>query len=267
MIPTNQSTMTQDNDPGSPAAAVPDASISHTGALAYWSSTPATVDGMLGGFEPINKVDLQGSKNFLAKLRRERALRQSSTASPSSQRQQGLELLGRAVDCGAGIGRITAGLLCTVASVVDVVEPVEKFTAEITQGESFAALRTAGKIGNVHNVGLQAWTPDTGAYDLIWNQWCLGQLTDVQLVEYLRRCGRGVKDEGWVIVKENLSTHALGEDIFDDDTDSSVTRSDVKFKEIFERAGFKIVAEEVQKGFPKALFPVKVYALQPISDG
>jgi protein N-terminal methyltransferase len=58
-------------------------------------------------------------------------------------------------------------------------------------------------------------------YDLIWNQWCLGHLTDAQLVEYLEKCGKVVRPGGWIIVKENLST--TEEDQFDE-TDSSVTR-------------------------------------------
>ena len=58
-------------------------------------------------------------------------------------------------------------------------------------------------------------------YDLIWNQWCLGHLTDAQLVEYLKKCGKAVRPGGWIIVKENIST--MEEDQFDE-TDSSVTR-------------------------------------------
>jgi len=34
----------------------------------YWEGVEATVDGMLGGFPHVSRVDLQGSKNFLAKL-------------------------------------------------------------------------------------------------------------------------------------------------------------------------------------------------------
>ena len=31
----------------------------------YWQSTPATVDGMLGGFSQISSTDIGGSKKFL----------------------------------------------------------------------------------------------------------------------------------------------------------------------------------------------------------
>jgi protein N-terminal methyltransferase len=79
-------------------------------------------------------------------------------------------------------------------------------------------------------VGLEQWdfggsdALDGGSfkYDLIWNQWCLGHLTDAQLVEYLARCSSILKEGGFIVVKENLSTGEA--DVFDE-VDSSVTRS------------------------------------------
>ena len=111
---------------------------------------------------------------------------------------------------------------------------------------------------------MQDWVPEKGAYDLIWNQWCLGHLTDVQLVAYFQRCKDGLRKTGeaWIVVKENMSTEFRGRDVFDEE-DSSVTRSDEKFRQLFKEAGLKIVATELQKGFPKELFPVRIYALKP----
>merc|ERR1711939_849061 len=61
--------------------AAPDSLINHEAAIQYWSSTEPTVNGVLGGFP-------QGSRNFLAKLRRQSAL------FPPGKK------LRRAVDCG-----------------------------------------------------------------------------------------------------------------------------------------------------------------------
>lgn len=117
------------------------------------------------------------------------------------------------------IGRITQGLLLDIAETVDVVEPIAKFTA---------ALEGRPGVGQIYNVGLEEWRPDpTTTYDLVWNQWCLGHLTDHQLEAYLRRCSAAlsVDDDGQakgvIVVKENLSTSE--EDLFDE-IDSSVTR-------------------------------------------
>lgn len=64
-----------------------DANINHQDARDYWQGIDADVNGMLGGFPYISKVDLQGSKNFLAKL---------------GIGGKGAVKLERVVDCGAG---------------------------------------------------------------------------------------------------------------------------------------------------------------------
>lgn len=115
---------------------------------------------------------------------------------------------------GNSIGRITEGLLQSVSEVVDIVEPISKFSDNLKGKEG---------VGKIFNVGLEDWlpSPDDAHYDLIWNQWCLGHLTDTQLIVYLEKCSKMLNHEGWIVVKENMSTS--GEDLFDD-LDSSVTR-------------------------------------------
>lgn len=222
----------------------PDSQINHQAAIAYWSATEPTVNGVLGGYPEVSRIDLQGSSNFLAKLRR------GSKHHPPGKK------LKRAVDCGAGIGRITEGFLSKVAEKTDIVEPVKSFTDQIKGKDG---------VGEVYNVGLEAWHPERdglGPYDLIWNQWCVGQLTDAQFVDYLKRLPKVLSEGGWIVVKENLSNHHLGEDVFDEE-DSSVTRTDVKFRKLFEEAGLRLVSTELQKGMPKGLYAVRAYALQP----
>lgn len=93
-------------------------------------------------------------------------------------------------------------------------EPVKKFSS---------ALADQPGVGQIYSVGLEAWEPDSETrYDLIWNQWCLVHLTDHQLVGYFQKCSKVLSQDGWIIVKENMSTHA-GNDMFDE-VDSSVTR-------------------------------------------
>lgn len=72
-----------------------------------------------------------------------------------------------------------------LADTVDVVEPIAKFTDVLAKGEG---------VGRVFHMGLEDWRPDevndedgNVRYDVIWNQWCLGHLTDTQLEEYLIR--------------------------------------------------------------------------------
>ena len=112
------------------------------------------------------------------------------------------------------IGRVTDGLLRGLASHVDVIEPVAKFNSK---------LREVAEVRHIFNVGLEDWSPADGVqYDLVWIQWCVGYLTDEQLVGFLRRCRQALNPEnGLLVMKENLSTS--GSDYYDA-TDSSLTR-------------------------------------------
>ncbi|KAK5652775.1 hypothetical protein OQA88_9631 [Cercophora sp. LCS_1] len=201
----------------------------------------------LTGFSSISKVDIQSSRSFLAKL-----------GIGGKVGRQGVH---HALEGGAGIGRVTEGLLLGMADQVDIIEPIAKFTA---------ALENKPGIRRIYNVGLEEWIPEEGiCYDLIWTQWRVGHLSDEQLAEYLQRC-RGVLSGdggGVMVVKENLSTVPGGGNMFDE-VDGSFTREDSKFLELFGRAGLRVVRSETQKGIPqktpRKLLPVKMYALKSV---
>lgn len=142
--------------------------INYDKALKYWADIPPTIDGVLGGFGFISDVDISGSQVFLNSLL-------------SSENAPGTNV---AVDCGAGIGRITKHLLMPNFKTVDIVEPDEKFLNTI---EDFVGDHYKTKIGSIYKVGLQEFKPEK-KYDVIWNQWVLGYLTDEDLTSYLIRC-------------------------------------------------------------------------------
>ncbi len=228
----------------------PDALISPATTRSYWASIPPTNHGMLGGLPQISRTDLLGSAAFLAKLRKGAANSTSATFASTP--------LPLAVDCGAGIGRITAGLLSKTCCIIDIVEPIASFADKARN----AALVGNGRIGEVYVTGLEDWTPSK-LYDLIWNQWCLSHLPDTAVVEYLMRCIGGLREGGWVVVKENVVGAGREEEDIYDHLDSSVTRTDAKFRKLFNDAGWKVVRSELQAGFPRGLYPVRSYALQP----
>ncbi|PYH41608.1 N-terminal protein methyltransferase [Aspergillus saccharolyticus JOP 1030-1] len=235
------------NRPSTP----PDAKIDHAASLRYWNSVPANAHvmlGMLGQYPWYTRIDLRGSKTFLNKVRR------LIPDCPTEGK------LGRGVDCGAGVGRVTEGLLSQVCTTVDAVEPVEKFTQVMRD----SVLKRDGVVGEIYTMGLEDWTPER-QYDLIWTQFCVGHLTDRQLVEYFVRCREALTATGVLVVKENQSTDPKGEDMYDDE-DSSVTRTDEKFRNLFKESGLSVLASELQLGFPKnfRLLPVRFYALRPV---
>lgn len=160
----------------------------------------------------------------------------------------------RALDCGSGIGRITKRLLLPMFERVDMVEQCQKFLDKARQfiGEESA------RIENMFCSGLQDFTPEEGRYDVIWSQWVLGHLTDEHLVEFFKRCKKGLAENGVFIVKENVSG---SNDTQFDDVDSSFTRSKDAYVRAMMNAGLTIVKEEKQKGFPKDLYSVYMFAL------
>ncbi|ODQ78072.1 hypothetical protein BABINDRAFT_163098 [Babjeviella inositovora NRRL Y-12698] len=232
--------------PGPSPTEFPDSQINYDDAIDYWTSIPATVDGVLGGYgnTSVPKADAIGSSTFLRKLR-------TRMTPAAGQVKYG-------VDIGAGIGRVTRDMLHKHCDKVDLVEPVVPFVQQMLI--ELAPLYTEGKIGEIFPVGMQHWTPETGKYWLIWCQWCVGHLPDEEFLKFLDRCKAGLQPNGTIVVKENNS---LGEDVFDEE-DSSVTRTDAKFRQLFEQAGLKLIAVEQQKGLPRELFPVRMYALKMV---
>lgn len=121
------------------------------------------------------------------------------------------------------------------------------------------SLKKEGKVGEIFQQGIQEFTPENDKYWLVWCQWCVGQVPDKVLVEFLKKCGAALQPGGLIVVKENIAPMY---DAFDS-TDSSVTRTDESFRQIFKKANLRIVMTALQKGLPKELYPVRMYALKP----
>lgn len=212
----------------------------YTHAAEYWSTVPATVDGMLGGFGFISNTDIQGSKIFLKQLFKMRN-------PPGNE---------HALDCGAGIGRITKHLLIHNFDKVDLVEQDPKF---ISEAKVF--LGGCKKVGQYFNTGLQSFQPKLCSYDVIWCQWVLGHLTDEDFVRFFKACSKGLKENGVIVVKENVTS---SDSIEVDEQDSSVTRPLSLLYALFQKAKLDCIKESRQNNFPRGLYAVKMFALKPI---
>lgn len=213
----------------------------------YWSEIPATVNGMLGGLGYISSTDLRDSSNFLRKLKL------GNTANL------------RALDCGAGIGRVSKYLLMPLFSKVDLVEQDAKFAKRAiefcTQDES-AFPGYPGRLGEIFNVGLQEFVPEQNRYDLVWSQWVLGYLTDSDLESFFRRIRLSLTVNGYFIIKDNV-TSSKNVDI--DTDDGCVTRPLQHYEKFLKQTGFRIIKISRQKDFPKNLYPVYTIASRAIT--
>ncbi|KDQ33519.1 hypothetical protein PLEOSDRAFT_1073749 [Pleurotus ostreatus PC15] len=267
--------------------------------IEYWNTQPASLDGVLGGLGSgsLPRVDAVGSRLFLLNILPElctipSALRPLSPLSTPGYRT-------RALDVGAGIGRVTADVLLPLVSDVVLLEPVDHFVQEaLTRGRNSISHHKRAWKGIAHKTKsvtilqgtLQSFhptspinTPDvkfldrvgfcppTGSdsdansgFDVIWCQWCLGHLNDQDLVAFFQRCHKALRnrDRSLIIVKENLcrdGDDGQGRTSFDEQ-DSSLTRSDGAWKSAFESAGLHLIHEKVQGGFEEGLYPVKMLA-------
>jgi protein N-terminal methyltransferase len=201
------------------------------------------VDGVLGGYGNVSTADIKESKLLL------------KSVLPVKQMAQE----GYALDCGAGIGRISKGLLLPMFKKVDLVEVSEPLIETARK-----SLGNHKNIGDFYQEGLQHFQPAAEKYDCIWIQWVVGYLPDTDLVAFLIRCKAGLKASAVIVLKENVTRN---DQYFLDNDDNNVIRSDSQFKALFPKAGLKLVKQRYQREFPRELFPVCMYVLKPDEDG
>lgn len=226
-----------------------DQAINYKDAVNYWSSVSADEDGVLGGFglqTAVPKVDASGSIAFV-----ERLGQLSPSTFPNAPRDMPADQK-IALDVGAGIGRVSRDVISKFCPEVDILEPALPLIEKAKEIESVV------KVRNYFPVGLQELVFPEYHYWVVWCQWCLGQAPDEVVVRFLEKCSEHLQKGGIIIVKENNATGA--NDIFDP-TDSSVTRTHEKFKQLFAKAGLRVLLSSLQRGLPKDLYPVRLYAL------
>ena len=122
-----------------------DSHIDYNDAIDYWTQTPATVDGVLGGYGEetiVPTMDVLGSNHFLRKLKSRMVLE-----TPDARKV--------AADVGAGIGRVTKTMLYKHCDVIDLVEPVKPFCEQMEV--ELKDLKAEGKIGTVSYTHLDVY--------------------------------------------------------------------------------------------------------------
>ncbi|XP_046779246.1 N-terminal Xaa-Pro-Lys N-methyltransferase 2 isoform X3 [Gallus gallus] len=204
----------------------------------FYQEVPATEEGMMGDYIELSNIDIESSREFLRKF------------------VGGVGKAGtnRALDCGSGIGRISKHVLLPIFKSVELVDMMENFLAEVPnylQGEE-------DRVEMYYCKSLQEFTPAPQRYDVIWIQWVSGCLTDKDLLKFLIRCQKGLKDNGVIILKDNVAREGCILDCLD----SSVIRDLNILRSLIEMSGLIILQEERQEGFPEQCVPVWMLAMQ-----
>ena len=114
-------------------------------------------------------------------------------------------------------------------------------------------------------VVLQDFAPESGTYDLIWIQWVIGHLHDLDCIEFFKRCAAGLTPGGVIVLKDNVLLERHQTFLWDL-SDSSVARHKKYMKLLLSLAGLQVVLEVQQTDFPEELFPVMMWAITPAGD-
>jgi protein N-terminal monomethyltransferase len=85
----------------------------------------------------------------------------------------------------------------------------------------------------------------------------IGYLTDKDLLAFLSRCRDGLKENGVIVLKDNVAREGC---IFDL-SDSSVTRNMDIFQSLIRKSGLVVLGQQKQDGFPEQCVPVWMFAL------
>uniref|UniRef100_A0A915PHA3 Alpha N-terminal protein methyltransferase 1 n=1 Tax=Setaria digitata TaxID=48799 RepID=A0A915PHA3_9BILA len=236
-IPNKMSSM---HDQKMSRAEPDDKEIIYQKAKEYWASVSCDADGMLGGFAHLHVPDIHASKRFINMLKTKGLLAKCE----------------RAVDCGCGIGRVTKHLLLPLFDSVDMVDVTESFIQESTNYIGSENSRVGCKL----ICSLEQFEPPSCYYDLIWIQWVTGHLTNDDFCKFLRRCKGSLKENGCIVLKENVSSF---EDQYDfDEQDNSWTRPKGALLQLFRNVDLTLIMEKKQQNFPKGMLPVYMFALQ-----
>ena len=137
-----------------------------------------------------SEADVEHSRGLLDRVRAERP---------------GLRL-DRALDGGAGVGRVTKHVLLRRCERVTLLEPCGRW---LKQARRYLGHKRASRCEFVcerlesHDAAEAALPRPSGGYSLIWLQWCLQYLVDGHVISALRRLAGLLAPQGVIVVKEN----------------------------------------------------------------
>jgi protein N-terminal methyltransferase len=207
----------------------------------FWSIQDPTVESMAQGVNELSTVDLRYTHAFLSLLKSEDKIRG-----------------GHVADCGGGIGRVSLQVLSHFFQKIDIIDPIPHFLFKAREYiEKDVPLE-------IFQLGLEDWTPAL-TYDAYYIQWTLCNLTDVDLVAFLRRCRDHLSPTGLVLIKENVAGLTLTCDKSEYEfypEKNAICRTFTHFTELFRDAGLFLEEYKVQPNWPKDFLSVILFVLR-----
>jgi protein N-terminal methyltransferase len=152
----------------------------------------------------------------------------------------------RAMDGGAGVGRVTKNVLLKAFESVHLLEGSHALSKH---SRRYLGNKRAQRCTFAH-AKMQDFAPMPGAFALIWLQWVLQYLIDEDVVAFLRACGASLERHGVLVVKENRPSWSGKASRFEFDTPLGpnarfdITRPDAHHAWLFAQAGLHVVHSE-----------------------
>ena len=129
-----------------------------------------------------------------------------------------------------------------------------------------AECESLGRVRRRIHCGMQDLASRAGGdarWDLVWVQWAIGHLTDLDMIDFLQRCRAMLSPGGVICIKENIMGEGSADAFLMDTEDSSLTRSLEYYRCVFQQSGLTVVLEVQQDAddWPEGLLPVYMWAL------
>jgi len=214
----------------------------YNNAFNYWENEincPINDDGVLGGYGKLTPLDTRDSLKLFNILK---------------SKYNDIKF-DKAADCGAGIGRVTKSLLLQLYQHVELIEQSPRLL-----NSALSYINVDNNRITLNNIGLQDFNPEPNSFDCIWIQWVIGHLHDLDFIKFFRRCSKGLRPGGIIVLKDNCAENWT---FVVDKQDSSVARCKEYVKLLLHLSGLNIIEELKQTDFPTELYPVIMFALRP----
>ena len=153
--------------------------------------------------------------------------------------------LNHALDCGAGIGRVTKHVLLRRCERVTLLEPCSRWHK---QARRYLGNKRAQRCSFVCE-RLEGFQPPRTSFDLIWVQWCLQYLVDAHVVQALQHLSAALTPHGVLVLKENRPMHNRDDEFTVDVPEGAhgrydITRPDAHHRWLFRCAGLIELSSE-----------------------
>eukprot|EP01012_Entosiphon_sulcatum_P012616 TRINITY_DN17945_c0_g1_i1.p1 TRINITY_DN17945_c0_g1~~TRINITY_DN17945_c0_g1_i1.p1 ORF type:complete len:630 (+),score=156.06 TRINITY_DN17945_c0_g1_i1:1753-3642(+) len=212
--------------------------------LQYWQSVPLELDSFLVGGRGHNEADLRESRDFLAEFFPE---------GPEEFRAAKGRVRRKALDLGAGMGRVTKGVLLEFAAVIDLVEPIGDFIDEAKR-----LMRDENQQGTYLPALVADIKVEPDSYDLVCIQFLAHALSDADFAALLERIRPALRPNAIVFVKEVLPMGLANEVTVQD---ARIIRAEHYIEELFGTVDFRAIKKQYQEEWPRDALPVVMYAL------